>query len=68
MENFTIVAVNNYSHEIIVKDIKITDKDMLDNEDKLYDYLGDESAEFQQNLFNTILLNETNRKSLKNLL
>jgi hypothetical protein len=64
MEKFTIVAVDNYSDEIIIKDVEITDEDLLENDETVYEYLGEIVAEFQQGSLSTIVLNETQREIL----
>ena len=64
MEKYTIVAVDNYSDEIIIKDVEITDEDLLENDETVYEYLGEIVAEFQQGMLSTIVLNETQREIL----
>jgi len=64
MKKFTVVAVDNYSDEIIIKDVEITDEELLENDDLLYDELGEIVAEFQQGMLSTIVLNEAQREVL----
>ena len=64
MKKFTVVAVDNYSDEIIIKDVEITDEELLENDDLLYDELGEIVSEFQQGMLSTIVLNEVQREVL----
>lgn len=64
MKKFTVVAVDNYSDEIIIKDVEITDEELLEDDDLLYEELGEIVAEFQQGMLSTIVLNETQREVL----